>query len=217
MGIYFFDQNDKNHNLIKKTHYLNADEIKTLSDILDTLGFSISSFPMLISYLKEITMENRSSNLKSSDVVPYIIQQKNQIELRKKNFSSFKQCRKKSTDIQNKLIIFDKIAKILDFGRSKYSCFEKLFNHRKFFEKEKIFEKCFFMKKLNDKLENFSENNLLEIKLENSESLSIHSLVDEPHNDIIYDFELENLYEIEKHNKRLITTKKLKATTDEVR
>ena len=129
--------------------------------------------------------------------------------------------RKKLNKIESSIKIYDTIKEILDFKNSRNNCHYELISHREFIKSEKIHENSFEMKKLSDKLESLIESpndDKLNIDKDLASLPQVTSLVVKPHHDITDDFEFDNLNEINenKNSKRMITIRKLKATTDEV-
>ena len=211
MDIYF-DKNEPNiHDLIQKINCLNDNEVKILAAISTAIGFLISSFQLLVSYLKEINTDNDATFFKERAQL---------IEERKKNYDNFK---KKRIDIhcyRNKLKIYDQMKDILDFKNSKNRCFSELSRNVDFTNKEKIFEKTFIMNKISYVLD-IEENISIGI-LENSENLNDNlNFIREPINYINYTYDFHYLNEIDisksKSNIRERLIKQLEATNNEVK
>ncbi len=217
LGIHF-RQDEENADSIKKLNYLTEEQVKVLAEILKEIGFSISSFQLLVTYLKEIkAIESKDQANKNEKVVSeqtsfgderLIKKREKLIQERKNYFDCFKNLRKKISS-NSSLKLYDNLNNILDF---KGGVFNKLSDHKKFVEEKKIYEKTFIMKKLSTQLENY-EINTTENSSENFEGVKINDDINALNN-ILFDFELEHLNEFEKIKKRLIPIKKLEKITD---
>jgi hypothetical protein len=200
-GIYF-DEDGNIQNLMKKINYLSDTQIKVLVKILSEIGFAISTFQLLVNYLKEIT-----KSLNDMKTIPLIKERDKHIEERKQNLQKLNEFKKKITELQN-LKTYDQISKILDFKISSESCFNELSKYREFVKENQIFEKKFEMKLLADTLKNFTD--VLEMTFESSPPITNLDL------DIIDDLELKDLYQNDMRKKTKII-QKLKEINDEVR
>jgi hypothetical protein len=215
-GIHFRQDEENGDSMIKKLNYLTEEQVKVLAEILKEIGFSISSFQLLVSYLKEIktvdikNQANKNEIEQSSFGDERLIKKREKlIQDRKSYFDTFKKYRNKISS-NSSLKLFDNLSKSLDFTGK---VFNELADHKKFVNKDnKIFENTFIMKKLSSQLENY-EINTTENTSENFEGVETYDDVNALNN-ILFDFELEHLNEFEKIKKRLITITKLEAITD---